>query len=107
MAHLEGWHIDPENRRQFRYHDGTDYTERVTTDIAVVTLPFGLFGKRFFGVTAELIPLIMGTLAILGWLWWFLAGVVFGILGLWLGVSFLRIGRTVMLLIGTILAAIG
>jgi hypothetical protein len=107
MANLEGWHIDPEDRRQFRYHDGTDYTKRITQDVSVVTMPFGLFGKRFFSIKAELIPLILGIMAVIGWLYWYLAGVIFGGIGLWFGASFLRIGRTGMLIVGTILAGIG
>jgi hypothetical protein len=107
MANLEGWHIDPRDRRRFRYHDGSDYTDRTTTDLSVVTLPFGLFGKRFFAVKAEFLPLTLGIVAVLGWLFWYLSGLVFGVLGVWLGFSFLRISRSGLLIAGTVLAALG
>jgi hypothetical protein len=107
MANLEGWHIDPRDRRQFRYHDGTNFTEHTTTDVSVVTLPLGLFGKRFFSVKAELVPLLLGIMAVLGWLFWYLAGVIFGAVGLWFGMSFLRIGRTGLLISGVVLAGLG
>jgi hypothetical protein len=107
MANLEGWHTDPNNHKQFRYHDGNGFTERTTTEVGEVTIPFGLFGKRFFSLKAELMPLLVGIVAVLGWLFWYLAGVAFGGIGLWLGISFLRIGRTGLLIAGTVLSAFG
>ncbi|MDR2196519.1 MAG: hypothetical protein LBO07_00940 [Coriobacteriales bacterium] len=107
MANLEGWHIDPDNRRQFRYHDGVAFTGRTTTDLSMAAVPLGLFGKRFFSVKAELAPLLLGIMAVLGWLFWYLAGALFGIIALWLGFGLLRIGRTGLLITGMVLAGVG
>ncbi|MDR1713497.1 MAG: hypothetical protein LBR39_05035 [Coriobacteriales bacterium] len=103
---LEGWHLDPSGEKCYRYYKGQGFTQQTTTDITQITMPLAVFGRKLADVRPELTPLVVGVLAVLGFVFFSPLGVVFGGIGVAVGLLFLRIGRTWKLILGTVLCAL-
>ena len=104
---LEGWYIDPENNRQFRYCNGEELTKVTSRNLNEVRVPLGLLGKKFTDVRPDMIPLSLGFISIVAFLFWAFIGIFIGLAGLVAGVRYMRIQRIGLLIAGIIMSATG